>query len=55
MAKDKITMPSGMAGIGRYYEGDSSKITFAPGHVIILAILILILITLLHTFGDALL
>ena len=55
MAKDKITMPSGSAGITRYWEGDASKVTFSPGHVIILSIVVIVIIIALHMFGNGIL
>ena len=55
MAKDKINMPSGMAGLTRYSEGDSSRVTFSPGHVIVLCLIVVAIIMALHGFGASLL
>ena len=52
MAKnDKVQMPSSMGGIVRYYDDYKSKIQIRPGHVVLLAILVMIIEILLHTFG----
>ncbi|MFQ5621647.1 MAG: preprotein translocase subunit Sec61beta [Candidatus Nanoarchaeia archaeon] len=55
MAKDKISMPSGTAGITRYWEGNTSKVTFSPGHVIVLSIIVVVIILALHMFGNSIL
>jgi preprotein translocase subunit Sec61beta len=55
MAKDKIAMPSSGAGITRYFDDYQSKIRFKPGHIIILAIVILIVIIMLHVYGGSIL
>ena len=44
MAKDKIQMPSGMGGLVRYFDEYKSKITFKPGHILIMIIVILIIV-----------
>jgi len=48
MAKDKINMPSGTAGLTRYFDEYKSKISFKPGYVIVFSIIAIILIALLH-------
>ncbi len=49
MAKDnKIGMPSGQGGIVRYFDDYRSSIEFKPGHVIILAIIVMIIEIALH-------
>jgi preprotein translocase subunit Sec61beta len=55
MADNKIRMPSGMGGLVRYFDEFKSKVSFKPGHVIILAIAIIIIIIILHVYGRALL
>ena len=50
---DKVSMPSSTAGITRYFDEYKSKIEFAPGHIIILAILVIIILAVLHAFGPA--
>ncbi len=55
MASDKISMPVSTAGITRYFDEYKSKIEFKPGHIIVLAVVILVVILLLHAFGYKLL
>jgi preprotein translocase subunit Sec61beta len=55
MGKDKISMPSSTAGITRYFDDFKSNIEFKPGHIIILAVLVMLIIILLHKFGSGLL
>ncbi len=56
MAKrDKINMPMSGAGITRYFDDYKSKIEFKPGHIIFLAIVVILLVLLLHSMGDRLL
>lgn len=53
MSKDnKIQMPSSTAGITRYFDDYKSKITFKPGHIIILTILVIVIITILSMYGN---
>jgi preprotein translocase subunit Sec61beta len=54
MAKqDKIRMPSGMGGLTRYFDEYRSKFQIAPGHVIILSIIVIIIVIVLHYVGRA--
>ena len=54
MAKNnKISMPSGMGGLTRYFDEFKSKIQFKPGHIIILCIVVILLMVLLHLQGNA--
>lgn len=55
MAQERISMPSGMGGLVRYFDEYKSKIKFKPGHIIILSIVIIITLLLLYTYGIALL
>ena len=55
MSKDKVQMPSSMGGLVRYFDEYKSKISFKPGHVIVMAIAIIIIIIILHLYGKALL
>ena len=56
MSKDnKIRMPSGQGGLTRYFDEFKSKVEFSPGAVIILSVVIMIIVLLLHYFGDKLL
>ncbi len=53
MANDKIRLPSSGAGLTRYFDEYKSKITFKPGHIIILIVIVIIIIALLHIFGNS--
>ena len=52
---DKIQMPSGMGGLVRYFDEYKSKLTFKPGHIVILCIVVIIIMIVLHLYGKALL
>ncbi|HLD06573.1 MAG TPA: SEC61-beta family protein [Candidatus Nanoarchaeia archaeon] len=52
MADDKISMPSGIGGLVRYFDDYKSKIRFKPGHILVLAGLIILLVLLLHWQGG---
>ncbi|MBN1502691.1 preprotein translocase subunit Sec61beta [Candidatus Woesearchaeota archaeon] len=53
--QDKIRMPSGGAGLTRYFDEYKSKFEFQPGHVIVLIVILIIFVTLLHLYGYSLL
>ena len=55
MAQDRISMPSGMGGLVRYFDEYKSKIKFKPGHIIVLCIIVVGIMIFLHSFGDKLL
>lgn len=55
MARDKISMPSGMGGLVRYFDEYKSKIEFKPGHIIILCVVVVIIMIFLYTYGNRLL
>jgi len=55
MSNEKITIPSGTAGLTRYFDDYKSKIEFSPGHIIIISIAVLIITLLLHLYGKTLL
>tara|TARA_Y100000034_G_C6605593_1_gene263583 strand:- start:9 stop:260 length:252 start_codon:yes stop_codon:yes gene_type:complete len=53
MARDnKIRMPSGQGGLTRYFDEYRSKIEFSPATVIVISIVTMIIIILLHYFGN---
>jgi len=54
MAKEKVSMPMSGAGITRYFDDYKSSIEFKPGHVIFLAIVVIMLVLALHVFGGSL-
>ena len=51
MGSDKISMPSGMGGLVRYFDEYKSKIEFKPGHIIILCIIVIAIMIFLYTYG----
>ncbi|MFH1317201.1 MAG: preprotein translocase subunit Sec61beta [Candidatus Woesearchaeota archaeon] len=53
MARDKISMPSSMGGLVRYFDEYKSKIEFKPGHIIVLIIIVIIIELVLHLYGKA--
>ena len=55
MAQDKISMPSGMGGLVRYFDEYQSKIKFKPGHVIIICVVLIVIMVFLYSYGYRLL
>ncbi|AJF61290.1 TPA: preprotein translocase subunit Sec61beta [Candidatus Woesearchaeota archaeon] len=56
MAKDnRISMPASGAGITRYFDDYKSKIEFSPGHVVFLAIVVMLLVIILNIWGGSIL
>ena len=55
MAQDRITMPSGMGGLVRYFDEYQSKIKFKPGHIIVLCVVVIVIMIFLYTWGNSLL
>ncbi len=55
MAQDRVHMPSSMGGLVRYFDEYHSKIEFKPGVVIILCMIVMIIVILLHMYGNGLL
>ena len=55
MGKDKVQMPTSTAGITRYFDDYKSKIRFKPGSLIVMTIIVIIIMIILHTQGNALL
>jgi preprotein translocase subunit Sec61beta len=53
MSQDKISMPSSMAGLTRYFDDYKSKIELKPQTVIALIIVVIILEILLNWQGNA--
>ena len=51
MPQDKISMPASMGGLVRYFDEYKSRIEFDPGHIIVLAIVIIVLEIVLHVSG----
>jgi preprotein translocase subunit Sec61beta len=55
MANDKISMPSGMGGLVRYFDEYKSRIEFKPGHIIVLCLVVMVIMILLYSFGNQML
>ena len=55
MAQDRISMPSGMGGLVRYFDEYKSKIKFKPGHIVVLSIVVIIIMLFLYSYGNRLL
>ena len=55
MAQDKVSMPSGMGGLVRYFDEYHSKIRLKPGHIIVLSIVIIVIMIVLYSYGGRLL
>lgn len=45
-------MPSGMGGLVRYFDEYHSKITFKPGHIIILCLAVMTIMIFLYIYGG---
>jgi preprotein translocase subunit Sec61beta len=50
MAKNKISMPQGTAGITRYFDDYKSKFMIKPGYVIVMAGIVVLLVILIQIF-----
>jgi preprotein translocase subunit Sec61beta len=55
MADNKISMPSGMGGLVRYFDEYKSKFQFKPGHIIVIVVIVILIEILLHWQGYSLL
>ena len=55
MAQDKISMPSGMGGLMRYFDEYKSKIRIKPGHIIIMCVVVIVIMVFLYTYGNRIL
>lgn len=55
MAQDRITMPSGMGGLVRYFDEYQSKIKFKPGHIVVLCVVVIVIMLFLYSYGNSLL
>ncbi len=53
MAQDKISMPSGMGGLMRYFDEYKSKIRIKPGHIIVMCVVVMIIMIFLYTYGNS--
>ena len=55
MAKDKISMPSSMGGLVRYFDEYKSRISLKPGTVIVLSVIVIIIMIVMHMYGKGVL
>ena len=55
MAQDKVSMPSGMGGLVRYFDEYHSKIRLKPGHIIVLSVVVIVIMIVLYSYGSRLL
>lgn len=55
MAQERISMPSSMGGLVRYFDEYKSRIQFKPGHIIVFIIMIILVEIFLHWRGSSLL
>ena len=55
MADEKVSMPSGIGGLVRYFDEYKSKIKFKPGFIVILVIIVIVIELILHSQGAAIL
>ena len=55
MAQDRVSMPSSMGGLVRYFDEYKSKFELKPGHVVILIVIVILIEILLHWQGTSLL
>lgn len=55
MAKETVQMPATTAGLTRFFDDYRSKIEFHPGHIILFAMIIMLVVIFLHIFGGSLL
>ncbi|MBW2976471.1 preprotein translocase subunit Sec61beta [Candidatus Woesearchaeota archaeon] len=55
MAQDKISMPSGIGGLMRYFDEYKSRIKIKPEHIIIMCVVVMVIMIFLYTYGNRLL
>lgn len=48
MADQRVSMPSGMGGLVRYFDDYKSKIEFSPEHLLAAIVLVIVAEILLH-------
>jgi preprotein translocase subunit Sec61beta len=52
MTKDRISMPSSMGGLVRYFDEYKSSIEFKPGHIIVLIVVVILIELILLAYGN---
>ncbi len=55
MSNDRVSIPSGMGGLVRYFDEYKSKIKFKPGHIVIFSIVVIVIMIFLYSYGNRLL
>ncbi len=53
--ENRMSMPSGMGGLVRYFDEYHSKLRFKPGHIIILTAIVIVIMIILYSYGNRLL
>ena len=54
MSQDnRVSLPSGGAGLTRYFEEHTSKFSIRPEHVILIALFIMAIVIILHQYGRS--
>jgi len=46
-------MPSSGAGLTRYFDEYKSNFMLKPGHIILVALLVMVIVVLLHLYGKS--
>jgi preprotein translocase subunit Sec61beta len=52
MSQNRISMPASTAGVQRYFEESKTQVQLKPGHVVLLAVVIMLITIILHAFGS---
>ena len=52
---NKLSMPSGMGGLMRYFDEYKSRIRIKPGHIIIMVVIVMAIMIFLYSYGNTLL
>ena len=52
---NKVSMPSGMGGLMRYFDEYKSRIRIKPGHIIVMVLVVIVIMVFLYTYGNRLL
>jgi preprotein translocase subunit Sec61beta len=52
---NKLSMPSGMGGLMRYFDEYKSKTRIKPGHIIITCFVDIMIMVFLYTYGNRML
>lgn len=53
MAEKKTHMPMSTAGITQFFDDYRSKIEFAPGHIIVFSVIVMLIVIALHIWGGS--